>query len=423
VGCRGRSFTSPICTSEAKGRSKKKGEGGPKDFPRARDAYEKVANMGNHNAEYKVAMNEQHAADARRWFTRAAEGGHVEAQYMLGNWAFFSIGLPQQDAQTAIRWYTKAAQSGHAKAAAELGQLYATGANGVSPDYAAAAKWLTPGAEAGIPFAQYHLGALHYYGRGVPRNIGAAAKWLVKAAGQGHVDAQALLGEMYHATDPPDLVKARYWSEKAAAAGGGQALFALGVTHGNGVGVPQDKKKAMEYYVKAVKAGYWRARYDIAVLIVEGQAVGRDDAKAVRWLQPVAERAPDQFDTNQRFTIANAQWLLGIIYKKGANNVPADSDQAIYWFEKAARGGHVESQRWYGQMLVERQQYSEAATWLRAAAEKGDGLAQYNLGYLYLKGWGVAQSQEEGVAWMLRAYQQGTPGAKTVLNNLGFNAE
>jgi uncharacterized protein len=189
-----------------------------------------------------------------------------------------------------------------------------------------------------------------------------------------------------------------------------------------GVGVAQDKKKALDLYVQSANAGHWEARVGAAFLIIEGIAAPRDDAIAIQWLQPVAERQPDQLDTNQRLLIGNAQFILGQIYHEGVDNVPRNADQAFSWFEKAARNGQLNSQRLYGQMLRDRGQYTEAVTWLREAATRGDRAAQNDLGNMYLQGQGVGRSEEEGIAWLLRAYQQGSPTARNTLRTLGVDA-
>jgi TPR repeat protein len=46
------------------------------------------------------------------------------------------------------------------------------------------------------------------------------------------------------------------------------------------------------------------------------------------------------------------------------------------------------------------QNYTEAAMWYRRAAEQGDGLAQYSLGLLYDKGFGVPRDIVEAGKWL-----------------------
>jgi TPR repeat protein len=62
------------------------------------------------------------------------------------------------------------------------------------------------------------------------------------------------------------------------------------------------------------------------------------------------------------------------------------------------------------------QDYAQAATWYRLAANGGDISAQFNLGVLYANGSGVAQDMSEAAKWYDLAATQGDDGAQ---NNLG----
>ena len=60
--------------------------------------------------------------------------------------------------------------------------------------------------------------------------------------------------------------------------------------------------------------------------------------------------------------------------------------------------------------------YYKAVEWYTKAAEKGDMLAQYNLGICYEHGRGVTKNYNKAVEWYTKAAQQGYEGAE---NNLG----
>ena len=62
------------------------------------------------------------------------------------------------------------------------------------------------------------------------------------------------------------------------------------------------------------------------------------------------------------------------------------------------------------------QNYSLAAKYYRAAAEKGLAAAQYDLGYLYEQGRGVERDLKQAAIWYRKAALQGDPEAQ---NNLG----
>jgi len=113
--------------------------------------------------------------EAFRCFSKAAEQGHVKAQYLLGMHYGNGQGVPK-DKEKAFYWYTKAAEQGYAEAQGVLGFCYYYG-NSVPKDYAKAAEWYTKAAEQGNAKAQKSLGVCYEYGAGVPKDKAKAAYW------------------------------------------------------------------------------------------------------------------------------------------------------------------------------------------------------------------------------------------------------
>ena len=83
---------------------------------------------------------------------------------------------------------------------------------------------------------------------------------------------------------------------------------------------------------------------------------------------------------------------------------------------KATEQGHAKAQfnlgYLYAQGLGVAQDYFEARKWYRKAAEQGDAEAQFNLGFLYVEGQGVTQDFVESYAWFNLAASQGDDNAK-----------
>ena len=88
-------------------------------------------------------------------------------------------GVPENDAE-AVKWYRLAAEQGHADAQFNLGNMYARG-DGVPENDAEAVKWYRLAAEQGDAVAQYNLGVMYANGEGVLRSGAAAADWFYKA--------------------------------------------------------------------------------------------------------------------------------------------------------------------------------------------------------------------------------------------------
>lgn len=99
---------------------------------------------------------------------------------------------------------------------------------------------------------------------------------------------------------------------------------------------------------------------------------------------------------------ARAQFDLGHMYDRGVG-VPQDFKEAASWYRKAAEQGHAMAQFYLGQMCDigkgVTQDYQEAATWYRKAAEQGEALAQLYLGFLYDHGQGVAVDKVQAYKW------------------------
>ncbi len=87
-----------------------------------------------------------------------------------------------------------------------------------------------------------------------------------------------------------------------------------------------------------------------------------DYATAIRELRPLAEQG-----------VAEAQFLLGVMYDKGLG-VPQDYAEAVGWWRKAAEQGYAKAQYslgvMYGIVLGVSQDYTQALMWFNLATSK-----------------------------------------------------
>ncbi len=207
------------------------------DYTSALKHLKTAASFGYKDAQYKLGQMyaegdgvEKNYDEALNWYKKAAEQGELDAQYALG--CLYSN--PEEYGKDplavdiiwgngefrhydeAVKWYKKAAESGHLKAQYRLGYMYSVG-EGVSQDFYESGKWYKKAAEQGDSEAQYSLGLLYLYG-GVEKYRSEAVIWLQKAAKQGHLDAQYQLGRIYATGDgvEKDDEKAVKWLQKAA---------------------------------------------------------------------------------------------------------------------------------------------------------------------------------------------------------------
>ena len=126
--------------------------------------------------------------EAVKWYRKAAEQGHADAQSDLGHAYSDGKGVPK-DEKEAAKWYKKAAEQDFSGAQCMLGYAYYHG-KGVPEDKKEAVKWFNKAADQEEYFAQYFLGWAYEHGEGVPKNNKEALKWYKLAAAQDYEEAQ-----------------------------------------------------------------------------------------------------------------------------------------------------------------------------------------------------------------------------------------
>ena len=110
------------------------------------------------------------------------------------------------------------------------------------------------------------------------------------------------------------------------------------------------------------------------------------------------------------------------LYQKGQKLYNQNNYQeAVIWYRKAAELGHAAAQNYLG-FLYEKgwgvaQDFSEAYKWYRKAAEQGLAVAQSNLGFCYRNGQGITKDYNEAYKWYRKAAEQGYADAQ---NDLGW---
>ena len=102
---------------------------------------------------------------AAKWYQKAAEQGHADAQYELA-WMYFNCnGVPCDEIQ-AVAWARRAANQNNARALYFLGYCCCHGRGGMPEDETQGVKWWRQAATLGYARAQYVLGDAYFNGRG-----------------------------------------------------------------------------------------------------------------------------------------------------------------------------------------------------------------------------------------------------------------
>jgi TPR repeat protein len=153
-----------------------------------------------------------------------------------------------------------------------------------------------------------------------------------------------------------------------------------------------------------------------------GYAVAPNYAEAVKWFEKAAKQGH----------IA-AQYEFGACYLH-YRGVKRDVDKAIEWLTKSAEKGYSSAQielaehyetfgifHEYGTYEVdanqERRVKAKAFEWYKKAAEQNDVRGQYGLGNCYVLGKGVDKDENTGYEWIRKAAEQGHSGGQYSLGS------
>lgn len=208
----------------------------------------------------------------------------------------------------------------------------------------------------------------------------------------------------------------------------------LGNLYETGRGTKKDYMKAMEWYLKAADKGDADAPYHLGHLYEKGLGVKQNDEKALKWYQKAAERNSEsgikamkalqrKVDLAKRMEAAkNSTSSAKDNYAKAQNlYAQKDFDNAFKLFQLSGDQGYGLAQSQVGLMYLEGKgvgsDYAVGAEWLEKAADQKVPDAEYMLGVLYLKGEGISQDEKRGLSLVQRAAKHGSEDAKYYLES------
>ena len=205
----------------------------------------------------------------------------------------------------------------------------------------------------------------------------------------------------------------------AAEQGDAAASLYLGVLYDTGFAVAQDPAQALSWYRRGAAGGNQTAMLNAAIMVDAGRGTAADPAAAIPLYKQAAQAGSGR-----------AAFNLGLLYDGGIG-VTADRAQAMQYFREAAKDGVAAGRARLGSMgdrhavlvgrpkvdlaMVDFQQAqhalltrgpdadARAAALFRRAADAGNPLAAYNLGYCYEHGIGVAANASQAMEWYRRS--------------------
>jgi hypothetical protein len=349
---------------------------------------------------------------ALHWFTRAACGGHVDAQVLLASLALQGIssdvplglfeatthyiGRPP-DYQAALHWAREAAATGSAEAQTLLGYILTAGPEALRDARQGAANYRLA-AEQGS--AQGQLGwalALLRDDAGAPDtgapDAGAPDASVPDAgapdaanAGSGNPD-----NRQPGAASRDPRAQAYEMLTAAAAAGLPTAHYILGTLAESAPPGDDQLAVAAEHYRTGAELGHPPSEVRYGLALLNGRGVKRDTLNGETWLRRAGLAGDVQ-----------AAALVGDLYAHPSDLAPNFCEAAL-WFERAAQAGHPGAARALGQLCLRGGGFGTdpvaAVRWLRVAADAGDAVAAHDLAICLVHAIGTPCDDAEAVHW------------------------
>jgi TPR repeat protein len=184
----------------------------------------------------------------------AAQGGHAEAQRVVGDFYLRGVGI-EPSVEEARRWLDAAVLQGYLPAMVLLAGLLLQHAP--ESEHPQAVELFRRAAASGNIDAQYNLGVCLRRGLGVASDDIEAEQLYSSAARQGHRSAQLALAALkaQSATTEAGWQEAAHWYRLAADAGHPAAVVSLAQLYESGRGVERDRAAALRLYRQALAAG------------------------------------------------------------------------------------------------------------------------------------------------------------------------
>ncbi len=431
--------------------------GAQENFDRGLDAYL----AGEHQQAYNI-------------WKRLADGGDKVAMFNIGVLRAEGKGI-EQDMQQAAQWYRRAAEAGYAPAQFNLGSAYLEG-QGVTADKRQAFEWWTKAAAQNHPQSLFNLATLYLQGDGVEPDQAHALTLYRQAAEQGDERAKKVVDQLTRSTAPvggtpasakasaPPATEAELPRAQAAPEAGDAKSSLTAASAAATVGAPEaaareeapggarrepwiqsqnphhvtiqlavySNEQTLQQFVAKHRlteqpVAYFRVRQGTRYQykLIYGAFKNVQHAKAVRdalpevvkkqnpWIRPFAGVHAELKQRGQGEGKSSPM-------RTGAGKVSATKRVAtasVGW-RRDPSAGSDNAQIRKGQAAFNSQNYAKALEMWQPLALRGVPVAQYNLGFMYESGWGVARNDQEAAGWYQLAADQGHAKAQFNLGRL-----
>lgn len=243
-----------------------------------------AASVGYPDAQYFVGLVDEKSlpVQAREWFRKAAEAGHVKAARKLALMLEEGRG-GAVDKEGALKWHKVAAEGGMAKSAVEVARV--TEKEGPA-EIKEAVKYYEKAAESGDSEADIRLGDIYFKGGGIQQNLYQAYKYYLAAAQLKNPKAYFKLGYCYERGHGigQSYQEAVHWYQLGVDAGDLNCIANLARFYETGVSVDKDTVKAAELFERAAQAGEPFSQLSLGSMYRSGTGVKQDLVEAYKWI-------------------------------------------------------------------------------------------------------------------------------------------
>lgn len=152
------------------------------------------------------------------------------------------------------------------------------------------------------------------------------------------------------------------------------------------------------------------AQYLVGRNYLKGKSVEKNIQEAIKWFEMAAKQ-----------NHIRAQYQLGKIYLYG-EGVKSNPNYAYYFLSKAAEKNHLDSQyelgNYYLQGTPDKRQYAKAIKWFRRAAARDHVRSLYHLGKMTYEGQGTESDLAEGLRLLNLSAENGLLEATHYINRI-----
>lgn len=209
-----------------------------------------------------------HLIEAAAWFRKAANQGHLESLYYLGEATTAAAILTDNDPSEGLRMIRTAAQKGEPNAALHLSNLYTNGVGSLfesalpkfDPEQAELWFYRAQKTATGNADAECGIGQTYRFGKEnnrtiiVSKDIKSAMTWMMAAVKHGNYPCATELGRLHK--DNRNYEEAIKWFRVGFSGLDQDAAYDLGQMYQYGYGVPIDIPQAKAWYQKAKDGGH-----------------------------------------------------------------------------------------------------------------------------------------------------------------------